>query len=249
MTGQRIDFLSADAARFNALRDQWRSVAAGCALPAAGLRVANVLPSFVSREFGYAFPTNEDLAKEIRKSEETAKRGLNSLADAHLIERQTMVKRDEKGEAIGKLRRIFLTLPEVKGQEVKGQPVEVKGQKPQGEGSYGCSNIRDRITPDKEIRREKKVSAYVPPREGYPVGYSGDDDFLDTFDRIVIEVTHGKPIGAGEIATITQQAFDATDSSDLFMPFHWVDVCGLRTGQTAEWFRHRTGILIHRRAA
>lgn len=262
MTAQRIDFVSVDAARFNALRDQWRSVASSCALSKAGLRVATVLPTFVSREFGYAFPTDEDLASAIGTSNpSTAKRGLVSLESAQLIERQTMVKRDPKGEAIGRLRRIHLTIPEVKvqevkvhpdvkGQIVKGQP-EVKVQKRQGEGSPVCTNIPDRITPDNSNSSgERKLGSYVPAREGCPIGYTGDDDFLDAFDRFLIEATDGKPIGAGEIEKIVQVAFDrTTDSSDMFMPFHWSNVLDLRTGDTAQWFMRRAGQLIHRRAA
>ena len=152
-------------------------------------------------------------------------------------------------KAIGRLRRIYLALPEVKGQEVKGQP-EVKGQKTGGEGTPVCPNIRDRITPDKEIRRERKVSSYVPAREDVPSPYRNDPDFLDTFDRIVMGMTDGRPIGAGEIDRIVQQAFDqTTDSSDLFMPFHWRDVRALRSPETEMWFRSRAGQLIHRRAA
>lgn len=250
MTGTRIDFLSVDAARFNHLRDRWRSVASSCALSKAGLRVATVLPGFVSREFGYAFPTDEDLSSAIGASNpSTAKRGLVSLEGADLIERKTMVKRDGKGEAIGRIRRIHLTLPQVKVQEVKVQP-EVKVQKRGGEGSPVCTNIRDRITPDNEIRHERKVSSYVPAREGWPKGYEEDTNFLDDFDRFLMAATDSKPIGAGEIEQIVQKAFDAaTDSSDLFMPFHWRDVLALRSGQTAQWFLRRAGQLIHRSAA
>lgn len=249
MKGHRIDFLSADAARFNALRDQWRSAASSCALPKAALRLASILPAYVNREYGYAFPTDYDLARAIEKDVKTVKRGVAALDDAGLIDRQTMVKRDEKGEAVGRLRRIYLTLPEVKGQKVKGQP-EVKGQNPGGEGTPVCPNIPDRITPDKETRREKKVSAYVPARENVPSPYRNDPDFLETFDRTVMAMADGRPIGAGEIERIVHQAFDhTTNSSDRFMPFHWREVCALRSSETATWFRGRVGQLIHRRAA
>lgn len=256
MKGQRIDFLSAEAARFNALRDQWRDVASGSALPKVAHKLASLLPGYVSREYGYAFPTDEQLAEIIKATPRTVGRGMNALDAAGLIERQTMVKRDEKGEAIGRLRRIYLTLPNQAGErtpseraEVNGHP-EVNGQNQAGERTTVVRIYPDRITPDKEIRREEKVSAYVPARENVPSPYRNDVEFLDTFDRIVMEMSDGKPIGAGEIERIVQGAFDrTTNSSDLFMPFHWRDVCALRSSDTEHWFRRRAGQLIHRRAA
>lgn len=257
MTTHRIDFLSADAARFNALRDQWRSAASSCALSRAGLRVAAVLPGYVNREYGYAFPTDRDIAGDISADEKTAKRGLLALEGKGLIERDTKSKRNERGVIIGRLRRIYLTMPEgtvlplrPKGQSPKGQP-EPKGQKSSTEGTPVCPYIPDRTTPDNSIGSgRRRVGSYVPARENVPSPYRNDPDFLDTFDRIVMEVTDGKPIGAGEIDRIVQEAFDhTTDSSELFMPFHWRDVCALRTSETAEWFLRRTGQLIHRRAA
>lgn len=256
MTSNRIDFLSADAARFNALRDQWRDVASGSALPKVAHKLASLLPGYVSREYGYAFPTDEQLSETIKATPRTVGRGMNALHAAGLIERQTMVKRDEKGEAIGRLRRIFLTMPNQAGErtisertEVNGQP-DVNGQNRVGERTHVVRIYPDRTTPDKENRRERKVSSYVPAREDVPSPYRNDSDFLDAFDRIVMDLTDGKPIGAGETERIVQQAFDqTTDSSDLFMPFHWRDVCALRSSETANWFRQRTGQLIHRRAA
>lgn len=256
MKAQRIDFMSADAAQFNQLRDQWRSAASSCALSKAGLRVATVLPTYVNREYGYAFPTDRDLANDITATEKTVKRGLLDLEGKGLIERKTHTKYNEQGTVIGKVRRIYLTKPEgtvlpfqQKGHLQKGQAGQ-KGQKPATEGTPVCPYIPDRITPDKEIRREKKVSCYVPAREGCPVGYRNDDDFLDAFDRFLLEATDGRQIAAGEITRIVQRAFDAaTDSSDMFMPFHWRDVCALRSSETAEWFIRRAGQLIHRRAA
>lgn len=259
MSAIRIDFLSADAARFNDLRDKWRSVASSCALSKAGLRVATVLPTFVSREYGYAFPTDEDLAAAIGTTNtSTAKRGLIALEAEYLIERQTMVKRDEKGEAIGRLRRIYLTHPEVKvqnGPDVKVQKVkvhpEVKVQKQVGEGSPVCTNIPDSITPDNKFRSGMKtVTVSVCPRENAPSPYANDNEFLDTFDRIVIEMTDGREIGAGEMSKICETAFDrTTNSSDMFMPFHWADVCMLRSKETEQWFYQRVGQLVYRRRA
>ncbi|MFJ1308576.1 hypothetical protein [Agrobacterium sp. P15N1-A] len=257
MSATRIDFLSGDAARFNDLRDKWRSVASSCALSKAGLRVATVLPTFISREYGYAFPTDEDLASAIGTTNtSTAKRGLISLEGADLIERQTMVKRDEKGEAIGRLRRIHFKLPEVKVQnhpEVKVQKVkvqdEVKVQKRVGEGSPVCTNIPDSITPDKISGSGiKTVTVSLYARENVPSAYANDNEFLDTFDRIVIEMTEGKEIGAGEMSKICETAFNrTTDSSDMFMPFHWADVCMLRSKETEQWFYQRVGQLVYRR--
>jgi DNA-binding MarR family transcriptional regulator len=254
---RRIDFLSADAAAFNVLRDQWRSAASSCSLSKAGLRVATVLPGYVNREYGYAFPTDRDLADDIAADETTVKRGLRALEGKGLIERETKAKRNDSGVVVGRVRRIYLTAPErtvmpfqPKGHSPKGQ-AQPKGQKRATEGSYGCPYIPDRTTPDKEIGSgEGNLGAYVPAREGCPVGYSGDDDFLDTFDRILIETAGFMPIGPAEIDLIVQRAFDkTTDSSALFMPFHWKDVRALRSGNTAEWFRRRTGQLIDRRAA
>lgn len=168
MNARRIDFKSADAARFNALRDEWRSAAAGSALSRSGLRVASVLPTFVNREYGFAFPTDEDIAKEIGKSRETVKRGLDALREFHLIERVTLPKRDRRGVVVGKVRRIYLTIPEQnfqpspkgqlagspKGQPPKGQP-SPKGQFWPTEGSYGGANIPDSNTPDKDSALEQ----------------------------------------------------------------------------------------------
>lgn len=256
MTGKLIDFLSVDAARFNQLRDEWRSAASSCALSKAGLRVAAVLPGYVSREYGYAFPTDRDLARDITADEKTAKRGLVALEAKHLIKRETKSKRNDRGIVIGKIRRIYLTMPEgtvlpfrPKGQSPKGQ-AEPKGQKRATEGTPVCPDIPDRTTPDNEDRRERRVSSYVPAREGWPKGYEGDVKFLDAFDETFMAITDGKPIGAGEIEMLVHQAFDETTlCDDTFMPFTWSDVRALRSGQTAEWFMRRAGQLIHRRAA
>lgn len=290
MTGTRIDFASADAARFNALRDEWRSAAASCALSRSAMRIATVLPTYVSREFGYAFPTDEQLASEIKADAKTAKRGLAALEKAALVERVIQPKRGDRGEVTGKLRRIYLCLPtegtaiaqpkgqnapspkgqhddEPKGQLPKGQ-AQPKGQKSTTEGTPVCPYIHDRTTPDSRIRSgDRKVSVYEGPsrpvpsvtrpspvpsvRNPYPAPKAfGDDlDFLAAFDRFVLEVA-GDEIGAGEIERITGEAFNrATDSDEMFMPFHWPEVCALRDPTIAEWFRWRAGTLIHRKEA
>ncbi len=251
MTAHRIDFLSADAAAFNALREEWRGAASGSALPKVAHKLASVLPGYVSREYGYAFPTDEQLADVIRATPRTVGRGMKALDAAGLIERQTMVKRDEKGEAIGRLRRIYLTLPATPGErtEVNGQP-EVNGQNPVGERTAVVRIYPDRTTPDNKISSDRKVSSYPPARESYPIGYSGDDDFLNAFDRSLIEAAAFKPIRSTELEPVVQQAFDkTTDSSELFMPFHWQDVRALHSSDTAKWFIRRAGDLIDRRAA
>lgn len=163
MSFSRINFQSADAARFNQLRDQWRSAAASCDLSRAGLRVAGVLPTFINREMGFAFPTDEDLAAAIGANEKTAKRGLGSLGEFHLIDRVTNAKRDKRGVVIGRVRRIYLTLPapkgqldlEPKGHSPKGQ-AQPKGQNSAAEGTDGCPNILDRYTLDKDSAYEKE---------------------------------------------------------------------------------------------
>lgn len=253
MIGARIDFVSADAARFNALRDQWRDAASGSDLPKVAHKIASLLPSYVSREYGYAFPTDEQLAEIIKATSRTVGRGMNALDAAGLIERQTMMKRDQKGEAIGRLRRIFLTLPNQAGErtEVNGQPDEVNGQKRASERTAVVRIYPDRTTPDNNnILGQRRVSAYVPPRDDDPPVYRGDIEFLDAFDWIVVELTDGKTINAGEIDRIVQQAFDqTTDSCNVFMPVHWSEICALRSSDTADWFRRRTGQLIHKRAA
>lgn len=257
MSGQRIEFPADDAARFNALRDQWRDVASGSNLPKVAHKIASLLPGYVNREFGYAFPTDDQLAETIKATPRTVGRGMNALDAADLIERQTMVKRDDKGEAIGRLRRIYLTLPNRVGErtisertEVNGH-TEVNGPNRVGERTTVVRIYPDSNTPDKRTgSEERKVGAYVPAREGTPPIYGKDIEFLDTFDRLILEMTDGKVIGAGEIAKILQQAFDqTTDSSDLFMPVHWAEICALRSSETADWFFRRTAQLIHRRAA
>lgn len=114
---------------FNDYVDWWRSAASGGALSKAGLRVATVLPSFVNREFGYAFPTDEQLASEIKADAKTAKRGLAALDKANLIDRVVQSKIGLHGKVTGKSRRIFLCFPtegttiaEPKGQTPKGHP-------------------------------------------------------------------------------------------------------------------------------
>lgn len=204
MNAIRIDFQSADNARFNQLRDQWRSIAVSFDLNMSGLRLAGILPTYINREFGYAYPTDDDLAGQIGKSRETVKRGLNSLDEFRLIERITRPFRNEKGIVVGKQRRIYLTLPEVvethvepkghidqpkghfseepKGHLPKGH-AEPKGQDCTTEGTPGVANTLD-STPD-------YLSAYE--REDLSKGtYSQNDPSVNSDPSAGTEVEEKK---------------------------------------------------------
>ncbi|WP_107341499.1 hypothetical protein [Agrobacterium pusense] len=257
MTRTRIDFTAGDAARFNSLRDQWQAAASACPLSKAGLRVAAVLPKYVSRDFGYAFPTDEQIAADIEKDLKTAKRGIAALDEAKLIEREIKPRFGDGGKVTGKLRRIYLCLPDrssgqsrPKGHYPKGQ-VSPKGQKRATEGTDGCPYIPDTHTPDIKTSsgiETSTVSLYA--RENVPSAYANDNDFLDEFDRNVIAMTKEREIAAGEMSRICEIAFNqTTDSSDMFMPFHWADVCTLRSKETEQWFYQRVGQLIFQRRA
>lgn len=264
MKSTRIEFPKDDPARFNALRDQWRKVASGWDLPKAGLRVAAVLPDRVNRDYGYAFPTDRQIAIDIEKDEKTAKRGLAALAKAGLIERVIRPKFGEGGKISGKTRRIFLCLPtegtfsqkpkgqnddKPKGHLPKGHN-EPKGQNRETEGTYGCPYIPDSNTPDKEIRSEEEVHVYVPAREGLPPIYGNDLPFLEAFDRAIIELTDNKDIAAGELEHLLEQSFYSATKSDADNPpIYWSDICALRQPETQTWFRRRAGQLIYRKKA
>lgn len=260
MAVTRIALRGADPARFHQAVEQWRDIASGHALPKVAHRIVSILPKFLNRDLGYAFPTDETLAEILKATPRTIGRGMLALEQAGLIQRETMVKRDDKGEASGRVRRIFLALPlgcertifarEVNGHQVNGQP-EVNGQNRASERTNVVRITSNKRTSDKKIHRHEKISVSAPAREGEPPVYRGDGDFLDAFDRAVVRMTDGKVIGAGEMERITQQAFDwTTDSSDLFMPVHWAQIVApRRSSETADWFRRRVGQLVHRRAA
>lgn len=252
MKGHRIDFLSVDAARFNALRDQWRDVACGCVLPKVSYKIAPLLHGYVSREYGYAFPTDEQLAAIAKCSTRLIGKGLGAMEEKGLIERQTIVRRDAKGEAAGRMRRIYLTmpgerntLPEVNGTQVNGTP-EVNGTKRASERNTEFRIYPDKITPDKVRNDHGKLGA-MPAWQTVPSVYRKDPDFLEAFDRQLVAAIDGRAIGAGELESIVQRAFDAaTDSRGDFMPVHWPETCRDHEHNVANAFRQRAGQLIHR---
>lgn len=252
MSKQRLDFASADPARFNQMQEQWRRAASGADLSKVGHRLASLLPDYINREYGYAFPTDEQLAEIIGNTPRTVGRGMKALEETGLIERLTIVRRDEKGEAIGKLRRIYLTLPKSDERTVRGERTEVNGQSEvNGQNRVGERTTYVRIPSDSNtLSREKNSKTVSVEREDCPVTYRGDVAFLDGFDRAVLALAGGRALAAGELSGLVQEAFDrTTDSSDSFMPFHWRDVCKLRKRDTEHWFVRRAGQIIHRRTA
>lgn len=110
---ERLRFAPGDKFAHSTAQKHWRREATATDLPSSARRVAAVLADFLSFEHGYCWPTNDELAGEIRASARTVENGIAALDKAGLIERKTRVKRDEKGEAIGRERRIWLTRPEV----------------------------------------------------------------------------------------------------------------------------------------
>jgi hypothetical protein len=167
---------------------------------------------------------------------------MTDLDRAGLIDRQTRPKRDEKNEVIGLERRIYLTVPEVKGhpRDVKGQR-NSEGTKGQGEGPYGVPIFR---TDSLGCKKDSSTHA----REIVPSPFTGDVAFVDAFDRALIEQTGGKL--PGDVQRATQEAFDAATAADGdFMPFFWESVCSLSSNDAKDWFVGRArGLLIGRAA-
>jgi DNA-binding transcriptional ArsR family regulator len=250
MSRHRLDFASADAAGYGQMQEQWRRAASGADLSKVGHRLASLLPDYINRQYGYAFPTDEQLAEIIGNTPRTVGRGMKALEEAGLIERLTIVRRDEKGEAIGKLRRIYLTLPKAGERIVRGERTEVNGQSEvNGQNRVGERTTYVRIPSDSNtLSREKNSKTVSVEREDCPFTYRGDDAFLDEFDRAALDLAGGRALAAGELSGLVQEAFDrTTDSSDLFMPFHWRDVCKLRSRATEEWFVRRAGQVLRAR--
>jgi hypothetical protein len=233
--------------------ETWRKGVAASSLIKSGLRCASVIPNYINRTHGYCFPSDQELANKLDTSTKTVKRGIKALDQSGFIERQTMRKADGNGVAIGRLRRIYLTLPEVKGQvsRVKGHFGEVKGQKGHSEGTYGVPITSDKVTFDKgtsnnEIPRRKVGASQsgVYARKSVPPIYGTDTHFLDRFDQEVLRLTSGIEIGAGELESYTRTAFDrTTDSTGDFMPLHWNDHALSIHPNVKDWFRHRAGEL------
>lgn len=258
MSGERIDFPSGDPARFNALRDRWRETAAATKLPTIAHRIASILPSFVNRERGCAWPTDEQLAEKIGCCVRAIGKGLLALDQSDLIERETVFRKGATREADGRQRLIRLTLPTERptlGKGVNG-PVQVNGPNQSSERpTVGRIYVTD--TPDsKEVATNVEITicapacmtpGQTPARKGLAGVYHGDTAFLDAFDREVVEATDRRMIGAGEIGAIVRAAFDkATLSDPTFMPFDWESVLRLQSKATGGWFIDRAGQLINR---
>lgn len=162
---ERLSFPDGDANAYDKARKAWNAEAAATKLPSAARRVAAVLADYLSFEHGHCWPSNEELAAALQTTIKTVNAGIAALDGAGLIERQTRVKRDEKGEAIGRERRIYLTRPEVNAPEVNaplegectGREVnEPGGVVTSGECTYGGIN-----TNDKDISFEDRALPHV----------------------------------------------------------------------------------------
>lgn len=171
---ERLLFPAGDAFAFNTARETWRREAAATKLPSAARRVAAILPDYLNFEYGYCWPGNDELIAAIGAKKSTVENGLATLDKAGLIERQTTPRHDEKGEVIGRNRRIWLTrptvnptvLPEVNPTvEVNPTPEKVNPT-PRSEPYTGVGNI-----PDKDISYEDRAlpPAYVRTHAGVRV--------------------------------------------------------------------------------
>jgi len=148
---ERMRFPEGDSFAFLTAREQWRREAAATKLPSSARRIAAILPDYLNSEHGYCWPSNDELADAIKAKKATVENGIAALDKAGLIERKTRVRRDEKGEAIGRERRIWLTRPEVNPTvspevnptvEVNPTPEKVNPT-PGGEPYTGVGNKRD----------------------------------------------------------------------------------------------------------
>ena len=219
------------------------------------------MASFLSREYGYAFPTDLKLAETIGSDARTAKRGLAALENAGLIERAISIKRGAGGNVEGKIRKIYLCIPsegnsiqskkgEYVSQKRQKQPkghVSPKGQKRVTEGTYVCPYKPDSITPDTKVgHRTSTDNGSTCAREDFPnpfltpASWGTDRDFLAAFDNALNEISFNKDMRATDTEVTAQRAFDAaTDSRDEFMPVHWRDLRSTPTFQIHSWFEHR----------
>ncbi len=260
MKPTRIDFPTDDPARFNALRDQWTDAVSRTKLPKIACKIAPLLLKKVNRNSGYAFPTDEEFATTFNCSLRLVGQGMAALQKAGLIERQTRVKRDEKGEAVGRIRHIYLSLPDSIGERNTSKPkvngthvngtLDVNGTNGSSERNSEFRIIPNHNHPDKKIRSEAEVHVYVPAREGLPPIYGNDLPFLEAFDRAIIDLTDNKDIAAGELEHLLEQSFYSATKSDADNPpIYWSDICALRQPETQTWFRRRAGQLIYRKKA
>lgn len=140
---ERLTFPAGDSFAHRTAKEAWRRETAAATLPSAARRIAAVLSDFLSLSRGYCWPTNEDLMAAISSKKATVENGIAALDKAGFIERRTETRRDEKGEAIGKNRRIWLTRPTVNPTvEVNPTPEKVNPT-PGSEPYTGVGNIRD----------------------------------------------------------------------------------------------------------
>ena len=152
---ERLTFPAGDSFAHRTAKEVWRRETAAATLPSAARRIAAVLPDYLSLSHGYCWPRNEDLMAAINSKKATVENGIAALDRAGLIERWAETRRDEKGEAIGKNRRIWLTRPVVNPTvlsevnptvEVNPTPEKVNpivNPTPGGEPYTGVGNKRD----------------------------------------------------------------------------------------------------------
>ncbi len=151
---ERLLFAEGDSFAHRTAKEVWRRESAAVDLPSSGRRVAAVLPDYLSLEYGYCWPSNEELAGAIKASTRTVEDGIAALDKAGLIERKTRAKRDEKNEVIGRERRIWLARPVVNHTvlpEVNHIPEKVN-HIPRGEPHTGGGYKRDSYTPAYESK-------------------------------------------------------------------------------------------------
>lgn len=149
---ERLRFAAGDKFAHSTAQKHWRRESTAMDLPSSARRVAAVLADYLSFEHGYCWPSNEELAAEIKASARTVENGIAALDKAGLIERKTRVKRDEKGEAIGRERRIWLTRPEVNHTVEVNHIAEKVNHIARGEPHTGGGNIQDSYTPAYESK-------------------------------------------------------------------------------------------------
>ncbi|WP_156461075.1 hypothetical protein [Devosia sp. Root436] len=219
-------------------------------LPVYAYKVAAIVATYVNVETGYAWVTDAEIGETLGKQKPAVKqeslrkeaaRGVKALVLAGLLNLDTVFKKGASRGVGGKNRRIFLALPEMKGQN--DGTARNEGTKGANEGTDVCPNILDSVPSD-----ERKIVARGNTREAVPQPFSDDYAFIDAFDRTLAGLV---PRGAaGDVAGIVADAFDTTTRSEPgFMPFMWDSVCRLHDGGKArDWFMSR-GERMLRKAA